>query len=334
MAWTLNELARIARARLVGDGATPISGVAALDSATPTDVVFVEQDTLLPQALATAAGAVIAGEFAAAVPISKPLLISPQPRLSFALVAAALHPPHREPAGIHPAAIVDPSATIAPGVSIQAYAVVNPCAAIGEGTQIGPGVIIGTGVRIGSHCDIKAHAVLYPGTTVGNRVLVHASAVLGSDGFGYVRDDRSGAQVKFPQEGCLAIGDDVEIGAGTTIDRGALGATVIARGVKIDNLVHVAHNVRIGENTVIAAQCGVAGSSVIENDVVMAGQVGVADHVHIGPGVIIGAQSGIPTGKVLRGPGRVFWGSPARPLREHLKELAALARITKRGRRK
>jgi UDP-3-O-[3-hydroxymyristoyl] glucosamine N-acyltransferase len=334
MAWTLNELAQVARARLVGNGATLISGVAALDSATATDIVFVEQDARLPQALASAAGAVIAGEFAADLSAGKPLLISPQPRLSFALVAAVLRPPHRDTPGIDPTAVVHPSATIAPGVSIHAYAVVGEHATIGEGTRIGPGVIVGESVRIGIHCDVKAHAVLYPGTTLGDRVLVHASAVLGSDGFGYVRDDRTGALVKFPQEGRLEVGDDVEIGAGTTIDRGALGATVIARGAKIDNLVHVAHNVRIGENTVIAAQSGVAGSSVIEHDVVMAGQVGIADHVHVGPGVIIGAQSGVPTGKVLRGPGLVFWGSPARPLREHLKELAALARITKRGPRK
>jgi UDP-3-O-[3-hydroxymyristoyl] glucosamine N-acyltransferase len=334
MAWTLNELTHIARARLVGYGATAISGVAALESATATDIVFVEQDARLPQALASAAGAVIAGEFATAVPASKPILISPQPRLSFALVAAALRPSRPDAPGIHPTAIVDPSATIAPGVSIHPYAVINERAAVGEHTRIGPGVIVGAGVRIGSYCDVKAHAVLYPGTTLGDRVLVHASAVLGSDGFGYVRDTQTGAQVKFPQEGRLEVGDDVEIGAGTTIDRGALGATVIARGAKIDNLVHVAHNVRIGENTVIAAQSGIAGSSVVENDVVMAGQVGIADHVHVGPGVIIGAQSGVPTGKVLRGPGLVFWGSPARPLREHLKELAALARITKRGPRK
>jgi UDP-3-O-[3-hydroxymyristoyl] glucosamine N-acyltransferase len=334
MASTLNNLTQIARARLVGDGTTLIAGVASLDSATATDIVFVEQDTRLPQALASAAGAIIAGEFAAAVPTSKPLLISAQPRLSFALVAAALQPSHRDAPGIHPTAIVDPFATIAPGVSIHPYAVINEHATIGEHTRIGSGVIVGAGVRIGSHCDIEAHTVLYPGTTLGDRVRIHASAVLGSDGFGYVRDNETGAQVKFPQEGRLEVGDDVEIGAGTTIDRGALGATVIARGAKIDNLVHVAHNVRIGENTVIAAQSGIAGSSVVEDNVVMAGQVGIADHVHVGPGVIIGAQSGVPTGKVLRGPGKVFWGSPARPLREHLKELAALARITKRGPRK
>jgi UDP-3-O-[3-hydroxymyristoyl] glucosamine N-acyltransferase len=331
---SVKELAEIAGARLVGDGSTAISGVAALDSAAAGDIVFVEQEARLPQALASAAGAIIAGDFAASAPSAKPLLISPHPRLSFARVAARLHPPRREAPGVHPAAVVHPSATVAPGVSIQAFTVVGERAAIGEDTRIGPGVAIGADVRIGEHCDIKAHAVIYPGTTVGDRVIVHASAVLGSDGFGYVRDAATGAQVKFPQTGRLEIGDDVEIGAGTAIDRGALGVTRIGRGVKLDNLVHVAHNVQIGEDAVIAAQTGIAGSSVIERDAVIAGQVGIADHVRIGRGAIIGAQAGVPTGKVLRGPGVVFWGSPARPLREHLKQLAALARITKRGGRR
>jgi UDP-3-O-[3-hydroxymyristoyl] glucosamine N-acyltransferase len=331
MTLSVKELAEIAGARLVGDGSATISGVAPLGSAAAGDVVFVEAEARLPQALASAAGAVIAGEFASSVPGVKPLLISPHPRLSFARAAARLHPPRREAPGVHPSATIHPSATVAPGASIQAFAVVGEQATIGEGTQIGPGVVVGAGVRIGEHCDIKAHAVIYPGTAIGDRVIVHASAVLGSDGFGYVRDPATGAHVKFPQAGRLEIGDDVEIGAGTTIDRGALGATVIARGVKLDNLVHVAHNVRIGEDALIAAQTGIAGSSVVERDVVVAGQVGIADHVRIERGAIIGAQAGVPTGKVIRGPGVVFWGSPARPLREHLKQLAALARITKRG---
>ena len=216
-------------------------------------------------------------------------------------------------------------------MSIQPWAVVGERAAIGAGTQIGPGVVVGAGARIGRDCDLGAHVVVYPGAVLGDRVIVHAGAVLGSDGFGYVRDEATGAYAKFPQVGQLEIGDDVEIGAGTTIDRGALGATSIGRGAKLDNLVHVAHNVRIGEDTVIAAQTGVAGSSVVERDVVIAGQVGIADHVRIGRGANIGAQSGVPTGKVIRGPG-VFWGSPARPLRVHLKQIAALARLAKRAR--
>jgi UDP-3-O-[3-hydroxymyristoyl] glucosamine N-acyltransferase len=159
---------------------------------------------------------------------------------------------------------------------------------------------------------------------------VHAGAVLGSDGFGFVRDEQSGRYAKFPQIGRLEIGDDVEIGANSAVDRGALDATVIGRGTKLDNMVHVGHNVRIGENVVIAAQTGISGSAVIEDGVVVAGQVGIADHVTVESGAILGAQCGVPTGKVIRGKGILFWGTPARPIKQYLKELAVLARLAKK----
>jgi UDP-3-O-[3-hydroxymyristoyl] glucosamine N-acyltransferase len=165
---------------------------------------------------------------------------------------------------------------------------------------------------------------------MGNNVTVHAGAVLGSDGFGYVRDPGNGKYEKFPQIGGLEIGDDVEIGANSTVDRGALDLTVIGRGSKLDNLVHVGHNVRIGEDVVIAAQTGLSGSAVVEDGAVIAGQVGIADHVRIGGGAILGAQCGVPSKKVIRGPGVVFWGTPARPIRQYLKELAALARLARK----
>jgi UDP-3-O-[3-hydroxymyristoyl] glucosamine N-acyltransferase len=170
---------------------------------------------------------------------------------------------------------------------------------------------------------------VYPGTTIGDRVTVHAGAVLGSDGFGYVRDGKTGEYVKFPQQGSLNIEDDVEIGANATIDRGALDATVIGRGTKIDNLVHVGHNVRIGSNVVIAGQTGVSGSSVIQDGVIVGGQVGIAEHVTIESGTILGAQAGVPSNKVIRGKGIVFWGTPARPIKDYLKELAILARLAR-----
>ena len=160
-------------------------------------------------------------------------------------------------------------------------------------------------------------------------MIVHAGAVLGSDGFGYVRDKASGHYEKFPQVGRLEIEDDVEIGANSTVDRGALDVTRIRRGTKIDNLVHVGHNVQIGEDVVIAAQSGLSGSAVVEKDVIIGGQVGIADHVRIEEGAILGAQSGIPTKKVIRGKGIVFWGTPARPIRDYLKELAVLARLAR-----
>jgi UDP-3-O-[3-hydroxymyristoyl] glucosamine N-acyltransferase len=166
---------------------------------------------------------------------------------------------------------------------------------------------------------------------LGDRVIVHAGAVLGSDGFGYVRDSKTGRYEKFPQIGRLEIEDDVEIGANSTVDRGALDVTRIRRGTKIDNLVHVGHNVDIGEDVVIAAQTGLSGSAVVENQVIIGGQVGIADHARIESGAILGAQSGIPSKKVIRGRGVVFWGTPARPIKEYLKELATLARITRRS---
>jgi UDP-3-O-[3-hydroxymyristoyl] glucosamine N-acyltransferase len=161
-------------------------------------------------------------------------------------------------------------------------------------------------------------------------VIVHAGAVLGSDGFGYVRDAESGHYEKFPQIGRLEIGDEVEIGANATVDRGALDSTRIARGTKIDNLVHVGHNVQIGEDVVIAAQTGISGSSRIGSGAIVGGQVGIADHVRVEDGVILGAQSGVPSNKVVRGKGIVFWGTPARPIREYLKELAVLARLARK----
>jgi UDP-3-O-[3-hydroxymyristoyl] glucosamine N-acyltransferase len=159
---------------------------------------------------------------------------------------------------------------------------------------------------------------------------VHAGAVLGSDGFGYVRDPKTGAYEKFLQVGRLVIEDDVEIGANTTIDRGALDETRIGRGTKIDNLVHIGHNCRIGENVVIAAQTGLSGSIVIENNVVLGGQVGIGEHARIEEGVMLGGQGGVLPNKVLRGKGVAFWGTPAQPVRQYLKQLAMLAKLGKK----
>ncbi len=203
MTMTVGELAAVAGARLVGDGRAAISGVAVPGTAAPGDIVFVEREAGLAEALASGAGAGIAGEFAASVPTPKPLLISPHPRLSFARVAARLYPPLREAPGVHATAVVHSSAAIAPGVSIQPWAVVGERAAIGANSQVGPGVVIGAAARIGRDCDLKAHVVVYPGTVVGDRVIVHAGAVLGSDGFGYVRAEATGAYTKFPQVGRL-----------------------------------------------------------------------------------------------------------------------------------
>ena len=330
---TVQELAEQLGARITGRGDVELSGVASLGSATVNDLAFVTDERGLAGGLSSRAGALIVGEFASLPAESdKPLLITDQPRLAFARAAALLRPTQPTRIEIHPTAVIAESTRLGRDVSVGAHAVIESDVVIGDRVRIGPGVSVGAGVAIGDDCDLRARVTVYPGTRVGNRVVVHAGAVLGSDGFGYVRDRTTGRYEAFPQIGTLEIGDDVEIGANSTIDRGALDATRVGRGVKLDNLVHVGHNVAIGEDVVIAAQTGISGSTVIENQVVVAGQVGLADHVRIEEGVILGAQCGVPSGKVVRGKGVVFWGTPARPIRGYLKELAVLARLAKRGR--
>src|SRR5581483_6482082 len=238
MSMTVRQIADATGARIVTDGASSLSGVASVSSAGPADLIFVEDEKLLPEALASRAGALIAGEFAANTATSKPLLIARDPKLTFARAAALLS--GGQAAGIHPSAVVHPDAKLGADVSVGACAVIEAGAVIGEGSRIGPNVTIHSRVKLGA------------------RVVVQANSVLGSDGFGYVRDPATGRYTKFPQVGRLEIGDDVEIGAGCTIDRGALDATIIGRGSKLDNLVHVGHNVRIGEDVVIAAQTGIS----------------------------------------------------------------------------
>jgi UDP-3-O-[3-hydroxymyristoyl] glucosamine N-acyltransferase len=327
---SLIEIAHFAGAEILGDGNVRLAGIASIQSATGSDLVFVEDERKLTEALASRAGAVIAGEFSRGRSFSKPVLISSQPRLAFARAAELLAPKSEHRPGIHKTAVIDPQASLGRDVTIAPYVVIQEGAAVGDETRIGAGCFVGERVTIGQHCNLAPNVTIYPGVTIGDRVMVHAGATLGSDGFGYVRDESSGRYLKFPQVGRLKIEDDVEIGANSTIDRGALDVTRIGRGTKIDNLVHVGHNVHIGEDVVIAAQTGLSGSAVVEDAVIIGGQVGIADHVRIESGAILGAQSGIPTRKVIRGKGVVFWGTPARPIREYLKELAVLAKLGKK----
>jgi len=326
----LKEVAEFLGVPLVGDGRAEVTGIASLESAKAGDLVFVEDAKNLARALDSRATAVIAGDFAGSGAQRKPILIAPQPRLAFARAAAWLVAGAVDSSGIHTSAVVHQSAKLGKNVSIAERAVIRENAVIGEGTGIGAGCVIGPDVKIGRDCRIYPNVTIYPKATLGDRVVIHAGAVLGSDGFGYVCDVTTGRYEKFPQVGQLEIEDDVEIGANSTVDRGALDVTRIRRGTKIDNLVHVGHNVDVGEDVVIAAQTGLSGSAVVENNVIIGGQVGVADHVRIEAGAILGAQSGVPSKKVIRGKGVVFWGTPARPIKEYLKELAVLARLAKK----
>jgi UDP-3-O-[3-hydroxymyristoyl] glucosamine N-acyltransferase len=327
---TLKEVAEFAACLLIGDGSVMVAKVASIAQAQAGDLVFVQDQKDLAPALASRASAVIAGDFASACDGAKPLLISDQPRLAFCTAGALLHPAKTYRAGVHPTAVVHSSAKIAATTAIDAHAVIEAGAVIGERSHVGANCSVGEGVVVGDDCDLYPCVVIYNGTTLGNRVIVHAGAVLGSDGFGYVRDERYGRYQKFPQVGELVIGDYVEIGANCTIDRGALDKTVIGPGTKLDNLVHIGHNDMVGANVVIAAQTGVSGSSEIGDDCVIGGQVGIGDHAKIEAGTMLGGQAGVLPHKVLRGKGQLLWGTPARPLREFLKELAVVARLARK----
>lgn len=330
----LQQIADAVGARLTGDARIEMSAVASIASASLHDLVFVDDEKHLAAALHSNAGAIIAGEFAASVVCDRPILISDQPKLAFARAARLLRtaPPSETTGelGVHASAAVHSSVVLGPGVRIDARAVVAEGVRVGNNTRIGAGCGIGARVTIGHDCEIYPNVTIYPGTILGDRLIVHAGAVLGSDGFGYVRDRKTSHYEKFPQVGRLVIEDDVEIGANSTIDRGALDETRIRRGTKIDNLVHIGHNCQIGEDVVIAAQTGLSGSIVIENAVVLGGQVGIGEHARVGEGVLLGGQAGVLPNKILRGKGEAFWGTPAQPLRHYLKQLATLARLVKK----
>jgi UDP-3-O-[3-hydroxymyristoyl] glucosamine N-acyltransferase len=324
------EVADFVHARLVGDGSARLRGIASVASASAGDLVFVEDEKNFAQAMKSKASAVIAGEFAATTKSAKPLIIHSQPRLGFARAAHLFELRSESKPGVHATAVVHSSAKVGKNVAVAERAVIGEGAQVGNGTRIGAGSVIGANASVGRDCELYPNVTIYPGVRLGDRVIVHSGAVLGSDGFGYVRDRATGRYEKFPQIGRLEIEDEVEIGANSTIDRGALEVTRIGRGTKIDNLVHVGHNCQIGEDVVIAAQTGLSGSITIEKNVVLGGQVGIGEHARIEEGVMLGGQGGVLPNKVLSGNGVAFWGTPAKPVREYLKQLAALARLAKK----
>jgi len=284
-----------------------IAEVASIEAAGASSVVFAIDKETLKKALDSNAGAILANRSLedAELPLDPRVLWVGDARYAFAVVGQRLRGRGFE-AGVHPSAVV--------GASVK----------IGVGSSVGPGAVLEDGVVVGSDCNLMARVVVYAGTVLGDRVVVQAGAVLGSTGFGYARNKETGEYLIFPQQGRLVVEDDVEIGANTTIDRGALGETRIGRGTKIDNLVHIGHNCVIGKNVVIAAQTGISGSSVVEDGAILGGQVGIGEHATVGAGVILGGGAGVLSGKKMRGPGEVFWGRPARPLKEYLRDLARL----------
>lgn len=281
-------------------GDIEVERISVIPAAGTDSLVFAMDDAALADALASAAGLIL-GPLSAAE--NDRVLRVKDPRTALARVYAKWFDV-RGGRGVHPAAIVEVGAVLGPGC------------------EIGAGSYVASGAKLGADCVIGPHVVIHEGATLGARVKVQAGAILGSDGFGYART-REG-YIGFPQIGTLCIGDDVEIGAGTTIDRGALGETRIGRGTKIDNLCHIAHNCVIGEDVIMAAQVGMAGSCVIEDGAMLGGQVGLGEKVTIGRGVILGGQGGVLPGKKIDGEGVVYWGTPAQPVREYLRGLARM----------
>jgi len=319
---TAKELAAAVGATLEGNGDLQLGAVASPERAGPRDLIYVDSRKNASRANASAATCVIA-PLGLELP-GKTVLRSATPKLAFAKSAALLRELTPIAVGVHPTAIIAALAQIAPNASIGPYAVIGEDAHIGEGTEIGPHAVIGAGCWIGKNCRIHARVTLYNGVRLGDHVEVHSGAVIGADGFGYTFGESR--HWKFPHTGIVEIGDDVEIGANTTIDRGSLADTRIATGVKLDNLVHIGHNCEIGEHSVIAAQAGLSGSCTFGKNVVVGGQAGFGERCKLEDGAVIGGQSGVLGGKIVHR-SETVWGTPARSLEKFKEQFAWQARL-------
>ena len=324
----LSELAEYVGGRVLGDASLGIFNIAPIEEAGPGDITFLANPRYAKFVGQSKASAIIIAPHVVderAVEPGRGYLEVAQPYLAFAKILQLFTPKPEYTPNIDPAAHIDVTAAIAEGVAVYPSVYVGRDAKVGARSALLPGVFLGDGVEVGDDCVLHPHVVVREGCRVGNRVILHPGVVIGSDGFGYAGagDDR----IKIPQVGHVEIGDDVEIGANTTIDRATLGRTIIGRGVKIDNLVQIAHNVTVGENSVIAAQVGIAGSTKIGKNVTLAGQVGVVNHIEIGDGATIGPQSGVPrsvpAGALLSG------GIGVAPHHEWLKVMTLLPQLPK-----
>ena len=320
MPFTAAEIAKLLDAEVIGDPNLVISGFAPADRAQPGDLTFAENENYFARAAQSAASAIIVdAPFTSA---QKVLIRVASARIAFAKVMHLFFPEPVFPPGIHPTAVVSPEAVVDGTAHIGPYCVIGPKTRIGPRSVLEGAAHLGANCRLGEDVHLYPQVTLYPGTELGNRVRIHSGTVVGSDGFGYVLDE--GAHRKVPQIGNVIIRDDVEIGANVTIDRGALGPTIIGRGSKIDNLVQVGHNVVLGEHCLLVSQVGIAGSTKLGNYVILAGQVGIAGHLKIGNRVSVAAQSGlmhnIPDGEK-------WLGSPAQPDRQAKRQMIALQQL-------
>jgi len=320
---TLAQLAQLAGATVRGNPDTTITGVAGVRNARPGDIALVAEPRYSRLVATTAASALAVGADFDASATDLPLLVAEDPPRAFDTIAAHLCPegPPWEP-GIHPTAVVADDAEIGANVAIGALCVVEPGASIGADTVLRPLVFVGRGARIGSHCLLHPHVVVLDRCIIGRRVILHSGVIIGGDGFGY--ELRDGVHQKIPQRGIVEVGDDVEIGANTTVDRARYGSTRIGAGTKIDNLVMVAHNVVVGEHSLLVAQAGIAGSTALGHHVTLAAQAGLVGHIQIGDGAIVGGQAGVTNDLEA---GVVVLGSPAQDLRKERRCMVAYQRL-------
>jgi UDP-3-O-[3-hydroxymyristoyl] glucosamine N-acyltransferase len=320
MPFTAAEIAKHLQGQVFGDDSLILNNFAPADRAQAGDLTFAENEEYFSKAEQSAASAILVnGNFHSD---TKVLIRVANPRVAFAKVLPLFFPERTFAPGIHPSAVVDKSAKVDPAAHIGPHCVIEANVQIGARTVLHSGIHVSENSKIGDDAKVFPNVTIYSATRIGNRVRIHSGSVIGSDGFGYVFDE--GSHRKVPQIGNVIIHDDVEIGANVTIDRGALGPTVIGKGTKIDNLVQIAHNVQIGENCIIVAQAGISGSTKLGNYVTVAGQAGLAGHIKIGDGAIIAGQSGV---RKDVGPGEKLWGSPAWPDKEYKRQVIALARL-------
>ena len=318
---TLDEIARIVDGEVAGDGKILITGISGIKEAKDGDLTFIANSKYIPLLEKTKASAVLASRDIKTN--QKPLIYTDNPSLAFAKMASfVIGQQQHHLKGVHETAIIGEGVKLGKEVAIGAYAVIEDNVKIGNQTIIYSGCFVGHDTTIGNHCLIYPNVTIRERIMLGNRVIIHSGTVIGSDGFGFT--NVAGVHQKIPQIGTVAIEDDVEIGANVTIDRARFDTTFIGRGTKIDNLVQIAHNVRIGENCIIVGQAGVSGSTTIEKNVILAGQVGIVGHLTIGEGAIVTAQSGVS--KSIPPHTQVF-GSPAKPHQEAKRVHAALQRL-------
>jgi UDP-3-O-[3-hydroxymyristoyl] glucosamine N-acyltransferase len=321
---TLGDLAALVDGRLEGDAALTLTGVAPVEEASASQVAFLSSKRYVRHVADSTAGAFLVTEDLESHVAERPRVVVSEPHRALIRVLRHLEPAETVVPGVHPTAIVGRGVTLGRAVTVGAYAVLEDGSEIGDGSRIGAHTVVGKGARVGRECTLHAHVVLYAGAQLGDRVILHSGAVIGADGFGYAFFD--GAHQRIPHLGRAVIQDDVEIGANSAVDRGSIGDTVLEPGVKVDNLVQIAHNVRIGALSMLAGMVGIAGSTRIGKGVWMGGQVGIINHLEIGDG----ARLAVAT-KVMKDvpAGATMSGHPARPHREDMQRQAAAGRLPK-----